>query len=311
METVTFDKSRDGGVVTRYQGKVAFPKSKYRPRVGETWEVVEASLNPKGTVYFLDIRPYVPQVQEFGPARLRMKYWEQSGKGKWSFVLSRGEKAIRDFVPEIDQYDSISGVVPDIDVLPIEPGEYDVDVWVAKPSFLWEVTRVVPVSLVLSTASAQAQIIARQREDFAGFTREEMDREVDAAFEAVGLQTSDVWHATSASKAWVKAHACGYNEPLNLFYRRAESVDEMRTIIQIEAAAIRAALDATPVVWGYRLGYYGQGMPCTTSSLHTESWHVEEYQMFARPGTPQGVVQEWYNASGKPEGIVKRGITTA
>lgn len=56
MGTVTFEAGRNGGVVSRYWGKVAFPE-KYgpQPQAGEEWDVLEASPNPKETVYFLKL----------------------------------------------------------------------------------------------------------------------------------------------------------------------------------------------------------------------------------------------------------------
>lgn len=56
MNTVIFEASRNGGVMIRYQGKVAFPdKRGVQPNVGDEYEVLSASPNPTGTVYFLSL----------------------------------------------------------------------------------------------------------------------------------------------------------------------------------------------------------------------------------------------------------------
>ncbi|RLB13323.1 MAG: hypothetical protein DRG82_15890 [Deltaproteobacteria bacterium] len=55
--TVTFHPARNGGVMTRVDGRVAFPsRGDHRaaePAPGETWEVEVEGLNPRGTVVFL------------------------------------------------------------------------------------------------------------------------------------------------------------------------------------------------------------------------------------------------------------------
>ena len=55
--TVTFRPARNGGVMTKVDGRVAFPSRGDRraaePSPGETWEVEVEGLNPRGTVAFL------------------------------------------------------------------------------------------------------------------------------------------------------------------------------------------------------------------------------------------------------------------
>ncbi len=54
MEKIQFFVSRDGGVMARYEGKVAFPERRgAQPQAGETWEVEKAGENASGRVVFL------------------------------------------------------------------------------------------------------------------------------------------------------------------------------------------------------------------------------------------------------------------
>jgi len=55
MEKVRFRPARNGGVMTRVAGKVAFPARSWSPppKEGEEWIVEIAGENPRGTVYFL------------------------------------------------------------------------------------------------------------------------------------------------------------------------------------------------------------------------------------------------------------------
>lgn len=58
MITIVFSSARDGGVMTKIDGRAAFPDRRWTkthplPNPGEEWEVTVAGENPKGTVYFL------------------------------------------------------------------------------------------------------------------------------------------------------------------------------------------------------------------------------------------------------------------
>lgn len=56
METVIFEPARNGGVMARYDWKIGFPEKRGpQPQPWEEWEVLGATLNPKGTVYFLKL----------------------------------------------------------------------------------------------------------------------------------------------------------------------------------------------------------------------------------------------------------------
>lgn len=56
METVVFEPARNGGVMAQYNWKIGFPEKRGpQPQAWEEWEVIGATLNPKGTVYFLKL----------------------------------------------------------------------------------------------------------------------------------------------------------------------------------------------------------------------------------------------------------------
>ncbi len=51
---VCFTAARDGGVMTHWMGKIAFPeRGGPQPQAGESWEVEYAGTNPRGNVVFL------------------------------------------------------------------------------------------------------------------------------------------------------------------------------------------------------------------------------------------------------------------
>jgi hypothetical protein len=65
MITVIFEEGRNGGVMTRFEGKVSFPeKNGPQPQAGEEWEVLNVSSNPKGTVNFLKLGKKIPEQWE-------------------------------------------------------------------------------------------------------------------------------------------------------------------------------------------------------------------------------------------------------
>jgi hypothetical protein len=54
MQTVIFEQNRDGGVMARYNRKIAFPaRGGVQPQVGDEYEVVATTQNARGTCYFL------------------------------------------------------------------------------------------------------------------------------------------------------------------------------------------------------------------------------------------------------------------
>jgi hypothetical protein len=70
--TVTFQVGRDGRVLTRWNGRIAFPTwSGPQPRAGQTWEAVAARTNPKETVFFLTLAPAPSSEQAVSQEQLK------------------------------------------------------------------------------------------------------------------------------------------------------------------------------------------------------------------------------------------------
>lgn len=56
QKTVIFQSGRNGDIMTRWEGKVAFPDRRgEQPAIGDEYEVVSAKINARGTVYFLTL----------------------------------------------------------------------------------------------------------------------------------------------------------------------------------------------------------------------------------------------------------------
>jgi hypothetical protein len=65
---VKFDRSREGGPITRIEGRASFPERKGRqPEVGEEWEVEIAGGNAAGTVNFLRLMKKVEPEKSVPP----------------------------------------------------------------------------------------------------------------------------------------------------------------------------------------------------------------------------------------------------
>jgi hypothetical protein len=63
MQTVKFEPARNGGVMAKWEGKIAFPaKGEAQPEAGETWEVLSVRPNPAGSVFFLSLGKKIEDV---------------------------------------------------------------------------------------------------------------------------------------------------------------------------------------------------------------------------------------------------------
>ena len=92
--TVQFSPARDGGVMTKVDGRVAFPdrrlwRGRPQPQDGDIWEVEIAGENPRQTVYFLrPVRRVSTRAEREAEERAWGVYqnWKRAQRGRWMIV---------------------------------------------------------------------------------------------------------------------------------------------------------------------------------------------------------------------------------
>ncbi len=284
MTQVQFQAARDGGVMARYEGKVAFPERRGpQPQAGETWECEKAGENASGRVVFLRcVRQVVPEIPVFA-----IKYSIFSGNvmGKSLGVSHPSEAA-----SAVVYISHLNRALP----------EGTIEMAIPVSEFP---TVMVPATVTVARGAMREYYLYGQLLPQAAAI-------IDAAMRAkYGLSASEF-----DAVATRKAAAVGFSAfDLNIDYMRFQALVN-DGVISPSAEGLEAWMDVAAIeVRARSLANVVPEFDGDVPSVHTELWRFGGYHFRCKAGTPVAEIAtfatQWLHAKnlGMPSGMPEKG----